>query len=733
VQVSDANGALVTLELGALNGTRFSLGTQLSLTPGPAHVRRLEEDGSKAVTTFKILRLLTPGALTNLGAGLTWGPAIALVRGIISCITDGDVFTYFDATVPDPARPARVVVAPHADGTKHGIAPFSRVTVRTGSSENRTNATAVDGDAVELEDIPLTEGPERKLQIAEVSGGDPVANYDTAALQLFGVGWMRHFIDPYAFLDFKTDPKPGSFGAGLSRLARYAFSSHSWGIPGYVFGFLARLVFNRKFWVSALEQRASEESGTVYTPEAKLYGDVKAAKAGVFKPYTAFVGDIGHYWFWPYWFFGRDQPLLPTTAFDRPGANRRNDLLVVPTAGAEGAAGPLNRSVASTDPAPGAFLPDVFYGKNAATLLAPPALDLPDGFAPNVRGLIPVSARNELCIGCYVSFTAPGTHRVTVSDNIGRASTSRDAHDAETQTIFFTIDVQDVDVTVGDRAVPRATPLPVIELVPFQTAKVIVSRPGAYALLVTRPGEFVTVDNNARPPVLTGVKLGSDTVEVNRRYRSSGAGQNDYADPVLATHGVHLGGDVDVPVRTFEVRVVDTLRMRDTAGPGSTGIVTRKPGEIGFVVVPGSIVRPLETKTAGYKPVITVAGANTYRIEFPAADPPEAVLLVNFEVQVGTAAKPVTLKVTATVEPHFNLAAPNFNVTRGDPAGLVLTAPVDIGTATLRPPDPAVTVTASGKTVTVKATNAAAAVPRTVLVSDKAAPTHFAIRTITVV
>ena len=660
----------------------------------------------------------------------------------------GGGLNYFDATVPDPARPAQVRIKKKGDKALE-LDVFDIVSINAGTSSERTNVTAVNADGtVDLEDSPKTFGTERELRIAKVDEKDPMGNADNALLMRLGLGWMRWLTDPYRQLQFDLDPKPGSASDVMARIGRYSFSSHAWSalIPGHLF--LDDLFYQpNRGRLTGMEQQASDESGNTYSALSKIrMGFEKQKKTHA--EMRARVGEIAHFWHTPNWFGPGDHPYIEPNRCDLPGVSLRADLLtVLPEVSAETGGVDVNKGATSTNPKGGMFLPDVFYPKAVAgdpdQLTSPHA---PNGWMPGGRGVIPPKPGLELSLGSYVAFTRPGKHRVTVVDGIGGGSQAREAHDVKEQTILFDVHVSDVTVEVAGTTVAQATPLPEVTLLPLQKAVVSLSpQKGEWALLPTRPGHAVKADRQA---LVAERKTGvDDVVELSRVYPTAAG---TYTDAVLSTHGVLLPVDVHVPVRQFRVKLIDTFSFVDAAKKGAAVVTTVKAGTKVFAFIPSPIFRVLFAKTftpalaTNPKPKIRnvtpvpadltafIGSGRVFEIEFAADDPPEAKVKIDFDAEVGPTAG-TFVKGSIEYEPHFVLNAPSFDVKQTK--DITLTAPEDLASVSVIAPADGVkaTLQPDNRSIKVEASATAKLGSRRILAVSKADATRKAARTIKVI
>ena len=678
-----------------------------------------------------------------------------------------DWHDYFPARVPDPGRPASIEIFPVGNKTLE-LAPHDRVTVTAdGTVWERTNVTAVAAGRVELEEPPPFSGAERDFRIAKVFANDPMGNADSVTMRLMGFGWLRTVLDPYGQLHFRLQPQHRWLDV-LLRIVRYTLGSQSWSAtpPGWLFWDRA---LGREH-LSQIEQDASEESGDLYSPVGRLRGP------------TAVVGDVARYW---YFHLPRDYSSTASGARDyrygtlilegrqdAPGVHIKDiprvapSVVVPPTPGA-----PEPNRGAQAGPDPGRDVPDVLFTKNNATPNSANATD-PNGFAPAFRGWVPTSPVLERACGVYTAFVREGTHRITIRnfgaplppgqgpDVLYLADRGREAQEGGTsfvfpvsQTLFFDVPVQPVTVSVAGLAIGEGG---TIQLVQTQRATVAVA-PNAdrrYAVSLTQPdtSDVLRADGDL---AIVAQRLNSATaepVEISRVYRYDAA-RDAFDSGGLVQHGLHLPTDVHIPVRNFNIQVVNTLPVRNSISTGLGSIVTtsRLPGQEVFVLVPAAILSPLRLSspsgagapnlTIGVETVpeavrAFVGDGGIFKITFPANDPPEEPADLLFRVDVGVPGRSATLEARVQLTPHFRLVpqggGTSFQVARGATITLTCTDGVNAGTVVVTPAG-GVTTTVAGTDVVVTVEAGAAVGPHRILVDDAANPLRKARRTIEIV
>ena len=410
----------------------------------------------------------------------------------------GDIWdwhTYYTATVPDPKVPARIKVQPRDGGDTLTLKQFDRVTIGAGTSFFRTNVVAVTAEGlVDLEDAPLASS-RAGFRIALVDHNDPIRSIDDRILTEMGpgtvkLGWLRIVYDPFEQIDYRFDREKNSVWDIVARVARYGWSTHSWSwaIPGTLF--LMNLFIQAKTnslgeaqgHLSPFEQEASGNSGNLYSPVGRIFGGFSSSGFGA---YNAVAGDVARYWhtlFQGVTSCSANNEWLPSTAInafnrDSPGVNMQKLLRVVPNvSGTPGSPEP-NGTVAPANVAvAGTFVPDLLIAKSFATPAATAAAG-PTGFSPSDLGLIPTTPKLNQSMGCYLAFTQPGTHRITIQDVTSNARIGRQGREAQagsSQTLWFDITVSDVGLKVAGQDVAAVPPSPV-SLVVLQQATVSVT------------------------------------------------------------------------------------------------------------------------------------------------------------------------------------------------------------------------------------------------------------------
>jgi large repetitive protein len=558
---------------------------------------------------------------------------------------------YFPARVPDPSNSARIEVLPIGTRTLT-LEPNDRVEVQYRSFSFRAEVTSVSGATVELTQ-PI---PDSTLRIAKVFAGqrDPMSSVDSSILVTAGLGWLRWVFDPYGQIQARVQPEK-TFWDIVARTARYGLGTQSWSLlPAFGFVWYDRLFRESVSHRSFIEQDASEQSGDLYSALGRLYG--QAADAEGFAHRSMTVGDVARYWYWP---GDRHAMQVRTGNFGAPGVHLdAGDLRLLCNRDPADRNEPANSDTGVADGA--RTVPDVFGVKETPDPGVIPTGGTPDGVTPSATGLIPLSPTLQRAIGCYVAWTRPGEHRAVTSDGI-RNGDPQDLHDRETrQTLFFDITVDDVTVTIGGQPVAEGATVP---LVLTQSAPVVVTPDGdrEYAVTTSEPttGTVLQVGDGDRLVGQTTAGAG-EVVEVSRVYRERDGGYSGGLD----RFGIHLGGDVHVPVRQFIVDVVDSVPVRATADPGGAEAPLVQ-GTAGFVLVPAAIVDPLQVVTIdGHAPGATDPAVT---VEQTAVEPDSAAGLF-----VG--ATGAVFSVVVAADPVLAATVPLvLDVRVGTPGGAVAT------------------------------------------------------------
>jgi hypothetical protein len=565
----------------------------------------------------------------------------------------------------------------------------------------------------------------------------------------------------------------------VARVGRYGLGTHawSWPIPGTLF--LNNLFHQpNNGHLSSFEQEASDNSGNLYSPLAKLRGGFTPVQ-GQFATYSATVGDLARYWYTPLHGGGPVGAFVPSVVKapnlkDTPGPHLQPFIVIVPNVtGTPSAAREPNGTVAPTNAAvAGQFVPDFLVTKSLVTPDAAPIVPTPigttpvtvqgpAGFNPSPQALIPLTPPLNQSLGAYVGFTQPGTHRVTAQNGIFGAQQGREAQRDQAQTLWFDVNVADVTVTAAGAAIAQSSPLAQVTLVLLQQVVVAVAPADGgrvYTLTSTQPGTVLL----APPSPLTlaaGAAAGTDTVEVSRVYTfqpGAGGSAGSFADAVLGQHGgMHLPTTFHVPVRTFTVQVVATLPLRTGPEPTDPTTTTAVPGTPGFLLVPVdvqsapavAIAYPGGATPGMQDPSLTPTQdtpSNTARaflgplgqtFRFAFDDPPEETAQLTITVVVRADGTTATLTCGGIAyAPHFRLLDATGAYTIQRNSDLVLSCDAGVTPAGVTVSGTGVTVTnVTGSNITLHADGAAPLGSRSVTCTDSAATDHRARRAITVI
>jgi hypothetical protein len=374
--------------------------------------------------------------------------------------------------------------------------------------------------------------------------------------------------------------------------------------------------------LSQMEQEASASSGDLYAPLSRLYPEGRDAQV---------VGDLSRFWFWR-WDTGRQNvTVIQTGRRDAPGVHyqQRQWPILLPSVTAEtGGAAPRTPNDGATTPGTagvtnaanaGNQLPDALTfrdfsraidassdgdaGAGAGPTFAPAA------FLPAPSAFIPSTPNLERVIGAYTAFTRPGTHRVSVRDDIGSWFSAREAHEGGNsfgmtfrQPLLYDVVVSDVTVSVGGQNVANDD---TVTLVATQRAAVSVTPNGdrRYAVGMVRPQSGPTLRAGDGFEVVAFAPDTGEVIEISRIH-TPGIGDLD-------TYSMHLlDDDLHIPVRRVSVDVIDTIPLRmpmpDTASlvadvANANAITTMQPGDVAFLIVP--------TALRGALAIVTVDGA----------------------------------------------------------------------------------------------------------------------------
>jgi hypothetical protein len=440
-----------------------------------------------------------------------------------------------------------------------------------------------------------------------------------------GMGWMRVLFDPYGQIEARVGATE-TWQVVLLRVMRVILGSRNWSAMfpflGYVFQ--ARLMTFLPWCPpehrATIEQDSSEWSGDLYSALSRLTGDVHAE--GRYDDREMAVGDIARfrYWIWDgffdaegEWQQSRLRSDIVATAdgsnLGAPGLHMNNRTWLRTIVNRTGGGPTLMPNEHIVTDAAGGFppataLPDPFYTKRRDASLGDLVNAGDIGFAPADLGAVPVSPEIVRNPSCYVSFSRPGDHRATlentgyttlqdgVDDGDGRTQ-AYDAQLHDKQNIWFNITAHDLDVRLNGAPVAEGA---TVTLMQTQTAVLTVATTGRvpdvprrYRVTVAAPqtGDVLRRHGPLRLVAQGANSTAPEPVEVSRFFEFDRESQT-YSDPALAAYGLHLGGDLHVPVRGFAIEVSDALTLRAAADPAAAEITTLEQGAEAFVLIPTS-------------------------------------------------------------------------------------------------------------------------------------------------
>ncbi len=627
---------------------------------------------------------------------------------------------YYPARFPDSNRPASIEVLPVGDRTLT-LAVNDRVHIRRSSDNHAFNTlvTAVGaGGLIEVEEESLVPvGQTDEFFIAKIGEDDPMGFTDQFLLNQLHIGWMQYLHDPWGQIVYRARPT-STAGQIFARSARYLFGTQGWSVlPAFGYFFWDNAFQSANGQRSHMEQEASHRSGDTYCPIGTLHGEMTV------------VGDIARYWLTENGGQRDNDPpshMIVLGRQDAPGANNQQYVAPTPNQGAQQAAG--------------LFVPDAFYQFDANIAITGAAH----------RAWIPTNTRLERSAGAYVAFTRPGTHNIT-AQGIGGLAEALDAQNNGFDNIItHQRNVGDVTVTLATLPVAEAA---VIDLIPFQRATLSVAPDShrVYRATLNEPGAIANIENNLElvmlgiAPAAAPAGLSTENIEVSRYYRYDAASRA--YDGGLGP--VALAADLDIAVRRFQIRLVNTVPMRGTAEPTAAAVANVRPGDRGSILIPAPFspasITTAVTGTPSLTPQLTplspvpdairdfVRDGGVVEVLFPADQPPEAQARVTFTIPVGPPGGATTVPVTCavTVDPHFTLDnAGGFNLSAAAP--LVLRAGDNTNISLVGTLN-GITVAANNAEITLTATAATPLGPQVVTVVDTANPQRMARRTITVV
>jgi hypothetical protein len=626
-----------------------------------------------------------------------------------------DAHDYFPALVD--AQDRSVIRPQPLDGKTLSLKRDDRVRVITDHDVFPRRVDQIDGDGAAHLNNSIPEGSE--VRVGKIGDGDPLSELDVKFLdETFDADWMRNVTDPYGRWVFKAEDKKG-FWKVVAEVGRGLLSSRAFSVllpPGWYFqDNLPQQLSSTNGVLSQIEQEASDDSGHVYSPLAKL------------RVAPEVVGDLGRFWFFTHWSFAR--ATLQALRGDGPGIHHRPTPRLMPgyTATAATSGFPnltIEAPAAGNDP--GGALPDMLAQKPGADprdamapvivpmgAVARDALEGPRSFIGSPRAYIPTEPPISRCTGLYAAFTRPGKHRLTVENDAGfeishKAQTTKrwDTWNVilnlftsqPTQTILFDLPIKPVEVKA--MGIARADDAR-IEVVLTQKLKFTVEPGGArrYGLTMRRPRTGDILRSDGPDSFRARAKTGFDRVELSRVYRYD-AKADSFDSDVLNQHKMHLPRDLYVPVRRFLIAVVDTLPLRGKLSiadadvlkgpPGKPPVI--RPGSEAYLLVPANVLRlPVLVKPIVYDPpppappapvpspppfaVVPYTDPTTpvervpdpppevkafvapegrvLRINFAAEEPPEEKATLVYQLQVGLPGDSGTLRATVELKPHL--------------------------------------------------------------------------------
>ena len=371
---------------------------------------------------------------------------------------------------------------------------------------------------------------------------------------------------------------------------------------------------------------------------------------------------------------------------DLAGVHAHDFLRVMPHRSLPGAptASEPNQGAGSPNPS-SQGLPHQLVIKSQIHPLAAPAIG-PNSYQPSVLGTMPASSQLQRSRGMYVAFCQPSgdKHRITVTDGFSnQPEAGRKAQEVcgiKRQTYFFDMQVKDVKVFHGNEEVIGS-----LKLVYGQKANLRVEpdKNRVYQLTVSDPEHDDIARNVAAMSVLAQIKTGKTSVEIAQAYDGH-------------TPPTHLNQPFVVPVRTMEVDVSDTLKLREepeldaaivnrdaVAGDTFYLILPVKPSRNDLKTVekrtyaiappnghkdPDSGMIPLSKKDLNDKVIEFIGPGRVYKVLFDKEDPPEEEVKYEWEIPIeaGQAHAPLKLagllKCAVTLKPHFRLLSVPANV-----------------------------------------------------------------------
>ena len=575
-----------------------------------------------------------------------------------------DWLNYYAGTLPDLANPFAVTVP----GEGNRFHAQDRVEVKYQAHSFRTSLTAANGDALQLQDPVPLRGTENSLRIARVdttSGTEATGAWDSAAMTEMGMGWMKWLFDPWGQFDADVDFGNG-VANGFKRAGRFLLGSQNFSLLPFL-GYVFYGRFFRAEHLAKIEQLASGESGELYTPLSRITGQIQSTDD--YASYRMLVGDIARFRFWTN---NPNNSLIDRAHQMEPGVFPEDaDLRTVVFRAETAAAGEPNGTVESgpgPNNTPARAAADLFALKPAGD---PSQLDgglaAPSGLDYTMLAQVPERPNTMRHRSVYIAFTEPGQHRLTTANDIDSNDESREAREVqeiERQTIFFNVEALDVAVTLGGTVVNDGD---IVDLLAMQRAAVTVApAPGApsggrrWRLTVQRPDRGDELRRPGDLELQARASIGAIApVELSRYYAWNQA-DNSYSDGGLQAFGLHLGGDVDIAVRRFRVRVVDTLPLRAAADASAAAAASLAQGADGFLLIPSPVAFPPRVATFdGRNHAPGPAGDPAFTVENVTPMPAAAQSLVGSEGRL--------YRISFAAAPVLAAAVPvEINVTVGD-------------------------------------------------------------------
>ena len=603
--VSEDNSQAISVENNS-SSPSFEAGNQILIQSGDDSVIR-------TIERIENNELFLTNAVTFTGS-VTLSPYPSQAG-----INAWDWHEYYNAAVPDPARPSAIQLESTGDGAP-SFAPFDRIHLRAGEESKTVRVTAVDeGGIIELEEEPPSDEAGSQLRAAASSSIDRLT-FDLAERDV-----VRIFFDPWGEL-LREIPTDSDWAKALVAIAKSLLSTQQWSLLpllGYYFYDNMIPQIGGAGHRSRIEQDASEESGDLYSPLSRLRPTTEAIQR---------VGDIGLFWYWSQmiprrtttvWtgnqrdFAGDIEGTSYADTNDLPAIMPSTTFIAPPGGAADNVIDPNRGTQAGA--ATGDQLPDMLFFKDPTNPTDSTFTNTPSFFSGH-QGIIPCSSRMERLNGSYVAFSTPspagGNHRLSVRDGVGGATAAREAQLGFTvgailkqQPIYFDIEVGDVSISAAGQTIERdpASPSNTLTLVVTQRAVFTVDHENtSHVVSLLRPDTGAVLRADDDRVIIAQDTTGTEVAEVSRHYPFTPDDSPDDGDGLavamggsynssrLGTHGVHLPGDIYIPVRSFQIQVVDTIPVRDAipdadALSGNINVnqtTNLAQGSQGFLLVP---------------------------------------------------------------------------------------------------------------------------------------------------